>query len=36
MLRDSPYGGTSNAATEAVTKHDVSLLMERNNNIFSN
>jgi hypothetical protein len=35
MLRVSPCGGTSNAATVAVTKHDVSLLMETNN-IFPN
>ncbi len=28
-LRGSPVGDTSNAATVAVTKHDVSLLMEK-------
>jgi hypothetical protein len=35
-LRDSPVGDTSNAATVAVTKRDVSLLMEKIKNIFSN
>jgi hypothetical protein len=35
-LRDSPVGDTSNAATVAVTKCDVSLLMEKIKNIFSN
>jgi hypothetical protein len=29
MLRDSPFGDTSNAATVAVTKRDVSLHMEK-------
>jgi hypothetical protein len=29
MLRDSPVGDTSNAATAAVTKRDVSLLIEK-------
>ncbi len=28
-LRDSPVGDTSNAATVAVTKRDVSLLIEK-------
>jgi hypothetical protein len=32
MLRDSPCGGTSKAATVAVTTRGVSLQMERNNN----
>jgi hypothetical protein len=36
MLRDSPCGDTSNAATVAVMTCDVSLLMETKNNIFSN
>jgi hypothetical protein len=36
MLRDSPCGGTSNAATIAVTTRVVSLLMDANNNNFSN
>jgi hypothetical protein len=35
-LRERPFGDTSNAATVAVTKHDVSLLMEKIKNIFSN
>ncbi len=34
MLRDSPCGGTSKAATVAVTTGAVSLQMETNNNIF--
>jgi hypothetical protein len=36
MLRDSPCGGTSKTATVTVTKRDVSLLMEKIMNIFSN
>jgi hypothetical protein len=36
MLRDRSFGDTSNAATVAVTKRDVSLLMEKMKNIFSN
>ncbi len=28
-MRDSPFGDKSNAATAAVTKRDVSLLMEK-------
>ncbi len=35
-LRERPFGNTSNAATVAVTKRDVSLLMEKIKNIFSN
>jgi len=35
MLRDRSFGDTSNAATVAVTKRDVSLLMEKMKNIFS-
>jgi hypothetical protein len=35
-LRDSPVGDTSNAAMVAVMKRDVSLLMEKIKNIFSN
>ncbi len=35
-LRDSPVGDASNAATVAVTKRDVSILMEKIKNIFSN
>ncbi len=35
-LRERPFGDTSNAATVAVTKRDVSLLMEKVKNIFSN
>ncbi len=34
MLRDSPFGGTSKAATVAVSAHDVSLRMKRKNYIF--
>ncbi len=34
MLRDSPCGGTSKAATVAVSAHDVSLRMKRKNYIF--
>jgi hypothetical protein len=34
MLRDSPCCGTSKTATVAVTKRDVSLLMEKIMNIF--
>ena len=34
MLRYSPCGGTSKTATVAVTKRDVSLLMEKIMNIF--
>jgi hypothetical protein len=34
MLRDRSFGDTSNAATVAVTKRDVSLLMEKMKNIF--
>jgi hypothetical protein len=35
-LRDSPFGdtGTSNAATVAVTKRDISLLMEKIKNFL--
>jgi hypothetical protein len=33
-LRDRSFGDTSNAATVAVTKRDVSLLMENMKNIF--
>jgi hypothetical protein len=33
-LCDSPFGDTSNAAIVAVTKRDVSLLMEKIKNIF--
>ncbi len=36
MLRYSPCGGTSKTATAAVTTRGVPLLMETNNNIFSN
>jgi hypothetical protein len=36
MLRDRSFGDTSNAATVTVTKRDVSLLMEKMKNIFSN
>jgi hypothetical protein len=34
MLRDRSFGDTSNAATVAVTKCDVSLLLEKMKNIF--
>jgi hypothetical protein len=33
-LRDRPFGDTSNAATLAVTKHDVSLFREKNEEYF--
>ncbi len=33
---ESPFGDTSNAAIVAVTKRDVSLLMEKIKNIFLN
>ncbi len=35
-LRERPFGDTSNAATVAVTKRDVSLLMEKIKKILSN
>jgi hypothetical protein len=35
-LRNSPFGDMSNATTGAVTKRDVSLLMEKIKNIFPN